>query len=154
MKLAHVADGKVVNMIEVEPGAVPEWASDWPVADEAGIGWGYDGEVFSAPAAPTAEEIAARLPPVSFSQILAGLVETEMISEVEGEAWLAGTGLPADVLAVIDTLPTGQQFRTRGKALRMSAAYRLDPLVVALGQARGMTTEQINAFWLYCMTIA
>jgi len=57
MRLAHIVDGVVVNVIEA--AARPEWASDWPATDEAGIGWLYDGG-FSAPI-PTQDQIAAAL---------------------------------------------------------------------------------------------
>lgn len=52
MRLAQVADGIVINVIEVDPQGVPVWATGWPEAGEAGIGWTFDGSTFSPPEAP------------------------------------------------------------------------------------------------------
>jgi hypothetical protein len=38
MRLAQVVDGVVVNVIEVDPAAVPDWCEDWPEAGNCGPG--------------------------------------------------------------------------------------------------------------------
>lgn len=102
----------------------------------------------------TPEEIAALPPPqpnpvpasLSFAQLLIGLVAEGWITEAEGEAWLAGT-LPTAVLLVIDSLPAGQRFAAKARALRPSEVLRSDPLVAAMGTAAGKTSAQIDAFF-------
>lgn len=61
MRLAEIENGVVVNVIEVNPSAVPDWAADWPVTEEAGPGWLWDGESFAPPVTPppTVEEYRA-----------------------------------------------------------------------------------------------
>lgn len=49
MKLAQIEDGSVVNVIEADPAAVPDWASDWPEVDQAGPDWAFDGADFTPP---------------------------------------------------------------------------------------------------------
>jgi hypothetical protein len=49
MKLAQIKSGVVVNVIEVNPKAIPDFAKGWPDAKNAGTGWGFDGEAFIEP---------------------------------------------------------------------------------------------------------
>lgn len=49
LKLAQIEGDTVVNIIVVDPNAIPEWANDWPESTEAGPGWAYVGGVFSPP---------------------------------------------------------------------------------------------------------
>jgi hypothetical protein len=83
---------------------------------------------------------------LSFAQLLIGLVSEAWITEVEGEAWLAGT-LPGAVLLVIDGLPADQRFPAKARALRPSDVLRTDPLVCAMGAAAGKTDVEIDAFF-------
>lgn len=58
MNKAEIIDGKVVNVILVDPENIPDWCADWPETEEAGPGWLYDGSTFSPPppVMPTREE--------------------------------------------------------------------------------------------------
>lgn len=101
----------------------------------------------------TPEEIAALpesqptpVPNLSFAQLLIGLVTEAWITEAEGEAWLSGT-LPFAVLTVIDSLPEGQRFAAKARALRPSEVLRADPLVTAMGTAAGKTEAEIDTFF-------
>lgn len=105
------------------------------------------------PEPPTPYEQAVALPDISMAQLLTGLVERNLITEAEGEAWLAGNAIPKDVLTFIGTLPANVRFRTRAQALRMTKAERLSPIVEGLGQLLGMDTAALNEFWRYCMEI-
>ena len=86
------------------------------------------------------------IPDLSFAQLLIGLVTEEWITEAEGGGWLVGT-LPAPVLAVIATLPSGQQFAAKARAIRPSVIVRADPLVAALAAAEGKSSVDIDAFF-------
>lgn len=93
---------------------------------------------------PEAEPVVRQL---SFAQLLIGLVAEGWITEAEGTAWLSGT-LPAPVEALIATLPEGQRFPARARAVRPSVVLRNDPLVVALGAAQGKTSQELDQFFL------
>lgn len=65
MRRAEIVDGVVINVIEVNPDHVPEWAVDWPDASGIGIGWVWDGEAFAEPPAPPEPP----LPPLTARQL-------------------------------------------------------------------------------------
>ena len=52
MRKAQIRDGRVVNVIEVDPARVPNWCADWPDAGDAGPGWvvAADGSLQAPPA--------------------------------------------------------------------------------------------------------
>ena len=89
---------------------------------------------------------------LSFAQLMIGLVTEAWITEIEGEAWLAGT-LPLAVLTVIDALPQEQRFAAKARALRPSEILRNDPLVSAMGAAAGKTSAAIDTFFQTYATI-
>ena len=49
MRLAHIVEGIVVNVAEVNPDNVPDFMAEWVPAEDAGPGWAYDGQSFVAP---------------------------------------------------------------------------------------------------------
>jgi hypothetical protein len=86
------------------------------------------------------------VPELTFAQLLIGLVAEEWITQMEGEAWLAGTP-PAAVETLISGLPVEQQFAARARAVRPSVVVRSDPLVIALATMEGKTSEQMDTFF-------
>jgi len=84
---------------------------------------------------------------LSFAQLLIGLVKMSWITEAEGDAWLSGSALPAEVLALIATLPKDVQFPAKAKALRMTNAVRMDPLVLALAAGRQIPAADMDTFF-------
>jgi len=84
---------------------------------------------------------------LTFSQLLIGLVLMDWITEAEGDAWLKGNELPAEVTSMIAGLPVEQRFPAKARALRMSVADRMDPLVLALAQGRGVPPEDMDVFF-------
>lgn len=147
MRLAQIEDGVVVNVIEADPAAVPDWAADWPEAAEAGPGWLWDGDGFAPPPEPEPPEPDRTAMTLTFAQLMIGLVSEGWITEAEGDAWLDGT-LPAPVLALIATLPEAEQFPARARAKRLIEAQRLDPLVIGLALAEGKTDAELDAFFM------
>lgn len=105
-------------------------------------------EIAAIEAARAAAAVAGRASMrLTFAQLLIGLVAEGWVSEADGEAWLSGA-LPAPVAGLIGTLPQGQRFAARARALRPSEVLRLDPLLLALGAATGKTPEEIDQFFL------
>jgi len=95
------------------------------------------------PADPVVEPVPQS---ITFAQLIIGLVSENWITQAEGEAWLVGT-LPSAVEAVINSLPTNQQFIARARATRPSEVLRSDPLVSSLAAAQGKTTKKIDDFF-------
>jgi uncharacterized membrane protein AbrB (regulator of aidB expression) len=84
---------------------------------------------------------------LTFAQLMIGLVTMQWITEAEGEAWLAGNALPAEVLALIAGLPAEHQFPAKARAMRMTVAERLDPMVLALAAGRGIPAADMDQFF-------
>lgn len=146
MRLAEIdANGVVLNVSEVDPGSVPDFAAGFvDIGDEGGPGWLWDGQALTPPPDPVPDRAAMRL---SFAQLLIGLVAEGWITEAQGDAWLAGV-LPAPVSALIATLPQQARFPARARAQRPSEVLRTDPLVTALAMAQGKTDAELDAFFL------
>lgn len=134
MRLAQIENGLVVNVIEVDPQNVPEWAADWPEAGDAGPGSAYDGQTFTAPVevgTVTAEDVKAeamrRILAVApewkqrnltaQAAILAKIGETNWTPE-QAAAWAAGEALwgqiaairaASDLIETLDPIPTDYQ---------------------------------------------
>lgn len=53
MRKAQIENGLVINVIEVDPEAIPEWCADWPESEDAGIGWAYADGAFLPPETST-----------------------------------------------------------------------------------------------------
>lgn len=84
---------------------------------------------------------------LSIAQALIGMVAEGWITEAEGRGWAEGNALPDAAEALIAQLPEGQRFPARARLLRASTFERADPLTDALGEAAGLTPEQIDAFF-------
>lgn len=102
----------------------------------------------------TPEEIAALpppepppVPPLTFPQLLFGLLSENWITEAEANAWLVDRALPVSVETLLATLPVGQQFLARARALQPTQIVRTDPLVASLGAAQGKTPEELDNFF-------
>ena len=128
--LGGYGDGAMPPGGAIEVPAPPHGLATW-----ANGAWDWDAEAFARAAMS-----------LTFAQLLIGLVAEGWISEADGDGWLAGT-LPAPVLAVIATLPAGQQFAAKARAARPSVVERLDPLVAALAAAQGKSEAQIDTFF-------
>lgn len=146
MRLAEIdVNGVILNVIECDPSAVPDWAADYvDIGAAGGPGWTWDGTTVAPPPDPAPDRTTMTL---SFAQLLIGLVAEGWISEAEGDAWLAGT-LPAGVLALIATMPQASQFAARARAIKPSYIVRLDPLVIQLAQAQGKSDAELDTFFL------
>lgn len=139
MRIARIENGTVAQVLVYPDGS--EIPDGWVDGASANVGWAYDGGAFVPPPAPPAP-----IPDLTFAQLMIGLVAEGWITEAEGDAWLTGT-LPAAVSALIDTLPEGQRFAAKARAVRPSVVLRADPLVNTLGAAQGKTPEQMDAFF-------
>lgn len=96
----------------------------------------------------TPEQVLASLPSVSRPQMLAALVDFEIITEAEAVGWIGGT-LPAVVDQAIGQLPASQQLVARLRAVAQTPVDPSDPLVAALAASKEMGTEAIVILFDY-----
>lgn len=139
MRLAQIKNGIVVNVIEVDPAAVPDWAADWPDAGEAGPGWLWDGEAFAPP--PEIETDPA--------EALAAERESMVCSRFQAKAALHLAGLlPAVETAIAQADPVTQL------AWAEAVEYqRNSPTILALAAALELTDEQVDDLFRTAMQI-
>ena len=70
MKRAQIQGGIVVNVIEVNPNDIPEFAADWPDAQDAGPGWSFVAGTFSPPPPMQAPPPDPRMVGVEFEGVM------------------------------------------------------------------------------------
>ena len=97
-----------------------------------------------APPEPTPSPVPQEL---SFAQLLIGLVTEGWLPAADARAWRDRTALPAQVQALIATLPPEQQFAAETRAIAPSEVLRSDPLVQMLAAAQGKSPEQLDNFF-------
>lgn len=143
MRKAHIENGRVVNMVLVDPDNIPDWCADWPEAtEEADIGMDYADGKFTAPPSPP-EPVPES---ISFAQMIIGLVAEGWIAQADGEAWLDGV-LPPIVIATISLLPAEEQFVAKAKAKRPSQIERGDKLVAMMAMTQKRSSDEVDAFF-------
>lgn len=145
---AEVVDGVVVNVIEVDPQAVPDWAADWPDAGLAGVGWLWDGQGFAAPApaAPVVPQVVSRL------QARMGLIiygktinRPNLLAEVDAlvAGLSAGDVIGAYTVTDLDAALIKEAWANANEVRRNSRALNL------LFPALGLTLpEQLDALFI------
>lgn len=139
MRLAQIENGVVVNVIEVDPAAVPDWAADWPEAGEAGPGWLWDGEGFAPPPEPETD------PAEALAAERAGMV----CSRFQAKAALHLAGLLPQVEATIANADPLTQLAW-AEAVEYS---RHSPAILALAGVLGLTDEQVDDLFRVAMQI-
>lgn len=121
MRLAQVQDGVVVNVIEVDAAAIPDWAEGWPEAGEAGPGWVMAESVLAPPADPVLDmpslRAAARAHVVALieareAQLTGATPQNERASwsakEAAARSWLADQMQPVPALIAVEAAVVGE----------------------------------------------
>lgn len=124
------------------------------IAPRADVEVGVSGEVEvrTEPPSNPGELMLEDLPNVSHAQIIAALIISEVITEAEGNAWIAGT-LPAAVEAMIAQLPEEQQVIARLRAIRPTYVSPTDPMVGQLAIANGNTVRELIDIFLLAASL-
>lgn len=89
MKKAQIENGVIINLIEIDPENIPEWAETWPtiVREGVDIGWIWTGD-----------EATAYLPAPNLEK-LATSVRTERNNLLAASDWTQVEDAPVDKLA-------------------------------------------------------
>lgn len=128
---AVIEGGLVVNVALAEAGFAAEqgWVSIAGLDPVPGIGWGYDGAAFHAPAPP---------PPVV----------PEAISMRQARLALLGAGLLGAVDAAIAALPSPMRDAAQIEWEYATEVRRDSALIAQLGPALGLDDAQVDALFV------
>lgn len=131
MRLAEIVNGVVINVIEVDPAAVPDWAADWPDAADAGPGWHLIDGALVPPQAP-------------------GQPVPQSVSMFQARTALRRAGLLAAVEAAVAASadPEIQDAWEYGTEL-----HRASRTVAALAAQIGLTDAQVDDLFRVAATI-
>lgn len=113
--------------------------------DRVGTDWDWDGTTLIEPATPIVETLVPQS--ISDRQFFQQLAIDGIITEEQALASNAAV-IPPPLLAIIEQLPTEQQFDAKMKVSGATTFLRDDPLTVGIGGAYGMLSEQIDAFFM------
>lgn len=134
MRKAQIENGLVINVIEVDPKAVPDFCADWPDAGDAGPGWVFAEGEFSQPvpeltAAAANAAITAAIASVE-DALTEGVPLGEKLSwpakEAAARAVLVGNATEADteLLAGEATLTGETVAELAGRIVARATQYR------------------------------
>lgn len=131
-----------VDGVFVSP-AMPDWTLTVPEDSEFPLPGLYDfAEIIEPELEQTPEDIRAAMPaiyPTDFARLLQGL---------RTENYPDGV-LPSDVEAIIDAIPDkATRELARWDFNRATKFERTNPLIDQIGNALGLTPEQIDAAWM------
>lgn len=150
MRVAQVVDGIVVNVIEVDPSNIPDFALAWPEVGNAGKGWTYDGSVFTAPEPVIvpiyATAAAAKSAMTAWINALTGTIQNQY-PEVVQKGWEDEEAMAIAFFA--DTMTVQQEF-TLGKdaeAKSRTSEQHATRILEKAAQFRGIA-EQTRRLWL------
>lgn len=148
MMWAHVVDGTVVEITDIDPDGRFHESFIW-VKCPAAVGerWIYDGLKFKAPSEP--EQPADPIPDeISRRQFFQYLAVLEIISKAEALAAMQGGAIPAPLQAIIDQLPTDDdKFNAEMFVVGAQNFNRSHWLTDKVRQAMQWTMEQRDEFW-------
>jgi len=100
-------------------------------------------------ALPVPAEISDR----QFAQGLAtwqGFGATKPITQAEALAWVKAGTLPASMQQFVDNLPSDAAFAANMLLSGATIFNRAHPMVATFGQALGMDSAALDAFWIFC----
>ena len=139
MRLAQMYGDKVVNVIEVDPEAVPDWAAGWPEAGDAGPGWVMaDGALVPPPEADPQAVLAAERAAMVCSRLQGRLV----LGEATCAAIDAMAADPATPWAMRQTIANAIEWRRNSQS------------ITELGYLLGYTDEQMDDLFRAAMGVA
>lgn len=144
MRLAEIKDGVIVNIIEVDPAAVPEWATDWPEAGVAGPGWRADGRDFTAPDVDLRPLRATTS--VSKREFCLALLDSDVFDIEEVEAIASGKW-PEALQDFLLVLTPRQVASLRIEWAASSIIERMNPVVLTLASYLSLRDELVDTLF-------
>jgi hypothetical protein len=145
MQKAMIENGKVVNIIEIDPANIPDWAAGYPDAPDARMGDDWDGVTFSRfePDPLIAWREAAHLSRLEFCM---AVVQIGVLTKDQALATIRGDW-PAPMLAFLDYLTADQAFNAKMEWEAAASVRRNHTFVLSLGSWLGLSTAQLDALF-------
>jgi hypothetical protein len=144
-KRAVVENGKVTNIIEVDPANIPDWAINYPDAIGARIGDDWDGSIFSRfePDPLITWRAKAFLSRLDFCT---ALVRLNILTKDQALATIDGVW-PEPMLSFLSYLDADQAFEVQMEWKAAVTVQRNHPFILSLGSWLGLTTAQLDAMF-------
>lgn len=112
-----------------------------------------NGEWILPPVPDPVEAARAVMRPIPRAQLFKALYRAGLITGAEAVAATRLGEIPAFVDVLISQLPIDDQVAARCDFGGFAQAHRTNPLVDLMGQAAGMTPQQIDAFFVTAATL-
>jgi hypothetical protein len=145
IKKAVIENGKVTNIIEVDPANIPDWATGYPDATDARMGDDWDGSVFSRfePDPIISWRANASLSRLDFCT---SLVRLNILTKEQALATIDGVW-PEPMLNFLGYLDADQAFEVQMEWKAAVTVQRTHPFILSLGSWLGLTTAQLDAMF-------
>jgi hypothetical protein len=148
---AMIENGKVVNIIEIDPANIPDWAAGYPDAPDVRMGDDWDGFTFSRfKPDPLIEWRETRsIPKLNFciglTKTLPGMT-APLFTSVEALTALAGAW-PAIVLSFLTNLSPEQVVLIQGEWIVADNIHRSNEFVALLAYFLNLAPYQVDALF-------
>lgn len=140
MKHAIIQEGKVINVVV----ATPEFATDqgWvPAPAEVNPGWAYDGTTFT--------DVEALTP----AEALQAQREALVVTMRQARLALNASGHLASIPALMDAMAEPDKSNFQIEWEYSTTVERLDPWVINMGTALGLSDTQIDDLFMLAITL-
>jgi len=148
MRKAIIKDNTVINVIEIDDGAnwMPPEGTILVNAVSCQAGDLWDGNNFSTPV--VLDQSIPNM--ISDRQFFQGLAMQGLITQEEALGAVKTGTLPGQLELFINQLPENDQFQAKMILSGATQFFRNNYLTEAFGVMAGMSTEQLDNFWVFC----
>lgn len=126
MRLAQIEAGRVINVAEVDPSAIPDFMADWVEAEEAGPGWLWSEAEGFAPPPDTPAPVPA------------------VVSRLQARLALLGAGM---LQAVEDRIAASGDAMLQLVWAEATEWRRDSPAIATIAAALELTEDQVDALF-------
>jgi hypothetical protein len=149
--IIDTAADKIINVVEydIAPPNPPPGFETGIIAvqnDSVGLEWSWTGTELVPPPPPVIVPIVPGS--ISDRQFFQQLAVQGIVSQDDALAAVRVGTLPSPLQTIVNGLPADQQFNAEMLLCGAMAFQRSHPLTVAIGAAYGLTSEQVDAFFI------
>jgi hypothetical protein len=138
-------DGNVVNVVVADDTWTPPDGLTVVADETAEIGGQIVGGVYTPPQAPPPSP--SPLSPITDWQFAQELVDRQIITQEQAEAFVGAGVVPSPLIALIESLPADLQPRVRILIMGATTYHRSHATTVAIGQAFGYDDDALDQFF-------